>query len=662
MTTFAAQALAAARVMGQRVCTSALWSGDECTWQVVDSEALVRRQSQRFVVADAGLYRGTSGIALFLFELWKTTGDRHLIDTARGAMRYALRKNEMTSGSALGAAHGRVGIAYVLARAAVLTGEAEWKERAVHCIEPILGQEASDTAFDFMFGAAGTILGLLRVHTWLQWERALASAIDAGHRLMAAASPRATGLSWAPVGAHLYRQDLTGLSHGASGPGVALFSLYDATGSHEFRIGAALGLAYEDAQFNQELGNWPDHRIDDLRNLAMIAGDKEASADTINAAEQRLVALAAKPPQTRHSTFWCNGAPGIGIARALAYRSTGKSRYRELAVAAARTALDAIPRIPNYCLCHGVMGNIESALLISHLTIAPELAGVAHRVVARGIEEHGGSGTWPTGAEGGTPDASLFVGTAGIGLALLRMARPDIPSALVLGGEQALGSRRTSANSPSAAVHQCRARARAYFGVSLDVLELEEASTLDAADIRAVPNVCDLTILRRELRRIADRHPTSRFADAFVLEAAMFDAELGAQDWTMRHLLTVFRQRRAVTDLLATTVVKARDVRVLEQRFDWALWTGHSNSKTWPQERRRQLLVFCVRGQGRFLRLGRLSEAVLRALEQPATIRAAAECVAKGFATADRERIRRRAEALALSWYKHGVIDDARDN
>jgi lantibiotic biosynthesis protein len=85
----------------------------------------------------------------------------------------------------------------------------------------------------------------------------------------------------------------------------------------------------------------------------------------------------------------------------------------------------------NYSLCHGLAGNAEilreGADLLGH-----QASELALQVAMTGIETYPRRGLpWPSGAHGGaTP--SLFLGLAGVGRFYLRLARPELPSLLLI--------------------------------------------------------------------------------------------------------------------------------------------------------------------------------------------------------------------------------------
>jgi lantibiotic modifying enzyme len=121
---------------------------------------------------------------------------------------------------------------------------------------------------------------------------------------------------------------------------------------------------------------------------------------------------------------WCNGAIGIGLARA---RWTHLGPEVAADHAAALTALDRPDGVLDH-LCCGNFGRVELCLTSGSRDDAERRAAR----LCRRSSSHGGFGL---AAEAATnvQHASLFRGISGIGYELLRLIRPDVvPSVLLL--------------------------------------------------------------------------------------------------------------------------------------------------------------------------------------------------------------------------------------
>src|SRR5512144_297738 len=84
-------------MLGHRVWQAAIWHDGRCNW--VGAEPLERNDKERRAFAThrslgPDLYAGTSGIALFLAELFEVTGEERARRTARGAIRHAFQHVE----------------------------------------------------------------------------------------------------------------------------------------------------------------------------------------------------------------------------------------------------------------------------------------------------------------------------------------------------------------------------------------------------------------------------------------------------------------------------------------------------------------------------------------------------------------------------------------
>ena len=113
--------------IGGRLAMAAVWHEDRCNW--LGAEPLPRYDSGGPVQVTYGtlgpdLYSGTSGVALFLAELFASTREAWARRTAAGAARHALsRANTLPPHSRLGLFTGWIGIALTCVRASILLDE-----------------------------------------------------------------------------------------------------------------------------------------------------------------------------------------------------------------------------------------------------------------------------------------------------------------------------------------------------------------------------------------------------------------------------------------------------------------------------------------------------------------------------------------------------------
>ncbi|MDD1477913.1 lanthionine synthetase LanC family protein [Arthrobacter sp. H16F315] len=357
------------------------------------------------------LYHGGSGIALFLLEHAADGADEsHRL--ALGALRHAAQNRaHIPAGSRLGLHAGLSGILLALAAAkATPAGRNDNEEDDVFVdataaeILIAIGSAAVAplTEFDIVNGAAGAVIGLL------------ASRGAFGGELIAVAERLATGLinaalvvdgamRW-PEPQNPLRLPLTGLSHGASGPGLAFAELFSATGDERWRVAARAAFAYERGWFSESMQNWPD-----LRKLR----------------------AAPKSGSLPYLTVWCHGAAGIGLARAIAGELLNDEQLRDEARIAMNTtmrwvdtALDTPWAGPT--MCHGLAGNAEILRTGSEILSQPQWG----RTAALASDSLSESVLRAAFDEGEMATPGLMLGWSGIGLFLLGSLRSTKFSAL----------------------------------------------------------------------------------------------------------------------------------------------------------------------------------------------------------------------------------------
>ena len=189
----------AARI-GARIAAAAEWEGDAATWTVMSPDR--ENPGVRVAVparASGTLYEGTSGIGLFLAELWNATGrsDDALLRAALGAIRFALNEAPQLPANSYGFHGGRVGVAYAAAVVGRITGRPELVDEAVGVLEPAAGHESEDRGLDVIGGAGGAIQALVAMAPWLpQPELALRMARGLGDNLLQAADHEPEGWCW----------------------------------------------------------------------------------------------------------------------------------------------------------------------------------------------------------------------------------------------------------------------------------------------------------------------------------------------------------------------------------------------------------------------------------------------------------------------------------
>ncbi|HWS88790.1 MAG TPA: lanthionine synthetase LanC family protein [Pyrinomonadaceae bacterium] len=406
--------LEAADFIAARLCRDAVWAGARCNWLGDSMEFVGGQWAVAHRAFGPELYSGTSGVALFLAEVFRKTGEPLFRETAVGGARQALsRLEELPAQARVGFYTGHTGIGYALTRIGELLGEQEFVDRGLQIVEALAEVEPDERATDVLAGSAGAIPALLHLRSKYDRGPLLELARRHGEFLIGAARKTQGGWSWNTlnVPAEQRKQDLNGFSHGAAGISWALLELWKATAEGKFRVAAEQGFAYERQWFDPRQENWPDFR-----------GLYDA--------------WTGNPGQPGFMTAWCHGAPGIGLSRVRAYALTGDDIYRREAEAALRCTSRtlAAPGQANYSLCHGSAGNAELLLYAARVFGDDSSRLLAEQVGRFGVEQYRKPlGPWPCGVLEGGETPGLLLGLAGIGHFYLRLHDPaGVPSVLII--------------------------------------------------------------------------------------------------------------------------------------------------------------------------------------------------------------------------------------
>jgi lantibiotic modifying enzyme len=403
--------LEVAAELGEKIAESAIWFEDRCNW-VGAVPQKDPRGSLTIAALGPDLYGGTSGVALFLAEAGTRLDDDRLRATAIGAIRQALdHADRIHPGLRDGLYLGSIGVAYAAARVAGLLDREEVMAGARELLRAWRLDDTRSASADVMSGCAGGVAGLLALTELVEEPWLVEAAASLGEELIARAEPTASGWSWAEPGRRSMF-NLCGFSHGAAGIGHALAELFGVTGDSRFREAAERAADHERSWFDSRTGTWPD-----LRDVALLAG-RDA-------------------PIPAADSSWCNGAPGIALARLRAAELLGSAALDRDAIlaleACERHVSELVVHAPaDFSLCHGAACTGDALLYAAD---GPEdrYRALAVKIGRDGIERHHGPRAtgFPCGMpQGETP--GLLLGLAGIGMFYLRLWDPGVDSPLLV--------------------------------------------------------------------------------------------------------------------------------------------------------------------------------------------------------------------------------------
>jgi len=360
-------------------------------------------------------YSGLAGISYFLAALYRVLGKEEqrarsleVLQGVRAQVASVLsspaRAQNLRIG--IGGTFGLGSLIYAFTRIGQFLEEPQLVEEA-HQLTLLLTPEkiATDRLLDIVTGSAGAILALLALQELRpdangRGASPLDVACDCAAHLLSQRSSFENGpRTWVTMEG---RPPLSGFSHGAAGICYALLRLYEKTGGLELLEAAKEGLAFERSTYAPEHGNWRDMRVLDK----------------------------ASP---RFLTNWCHGAPGIALGRLGALHVIDSPEIRN-EIRAALDTTEALPQTLLDHLCCGNMGRVEILAYAAERLEEPCLLLAALDLVGRVLHRARKRGTFGCTDDPSEFDAAFFVGAAGIGYEMLRLASGNVlPYPLLLG-------------------------------------------------------------------------------------------------------------------------------------------------------------------------------------------------------------------------------------
>lgn len=361
-------AVSAASHIGDRICDSVIRDeGGLIEWNSLQ----ISGDRYWFTGSSGmGLYRGVSGIALFLAELGRFTGSSRYRVLAQDIFAVLMDPDDMPdpeelAGLGIGGYDDLGGVLYLLARLGVIWKSPDILHSAQQLVPAFTAAMNRQISADIATGVSGAALSLMALH----------------------------------------KVDPTPLT--AEAIGVAGVKLADLA---EMETG---GFAYGQAGFAYA-----------LTAIAALTGEA-GLLDKAAEARKRLAGV------TLSSGTWCSGIAGLVMADASSQRILGGDDYQrhsELALVHEATAQG----VDNDSLCHGTLGLVEALLTAAGQLEREELVHAAQHAAAR-VARRVIGGRVSTGVPRGTWTPGLLDGAAGVGYGLLRTAAPhQVPNVLLL--------------------------------------------------------------------------------------------------------------------------------------------------------------------------------------------------------------------------------------
>ncbi len=381
--------------IGRRLYRDAIWHQGRCNWMSIEYHFKGKTINRRHQPMEEDLYKGLSGVALFLGALYHATGEDIFRRAAVGACRQAVRLHERPPGEYRWSFfRGSPGLAWALCQAGAFTREPELQEAARQAVERLLEDNPPQDKADVIDGLAGGIPALIALDRKLEFPALRSRIIGLGEGLLERAVTSPRGIYWANG---QEGQPMPGFSHGASGMAWCMLELHRYTGSEKYRQAALATLSFEDQ-------------------------------------------LVVKPEKERHfiKSDWAHGAAGLGLARLNAYVQGGGDPLLESTrryIEESRQGF-AQQRQMEVSACNGVWGLTTLLLAAADELGDPSFKAQALEITEEAVRQYEERGAcWWDGnpARGEAPDFMICL--SGIGYSLLRLADSRAyPSVLAVRG------------------------------------------------------------------------------------------------------------------------------------------------------------------------------------------------------------------------------------
>jgi serine/threonine protein kinase len=390
-----AAVLATTVAVADHLCATANWRSDDWLWPPGKMGEQLH---------PACFHTGTTGIAYYLYEIGRTTGDPKYYSYAGRIMDWTLSTHPFDPAETpVGLYFGYAAVPWMLALLADTTGETSYRERAIDLAYRIA--QAPIARLDMTHGAAGVGLMHLELYHRTGDQDQLTYALELAGRIAEQAEEDAVGtVMWEIGGRRMW-----GFAHGAAGIAYYLLAVYAQTGDSQ------------------------------LRELVEKTGQSLIRAGIPTAHERGMSWATNTTDRSTVWTHWCNGASGVGQYFLAAAKLLHDPEVERAAVLAANTIRFG-HGFGSCSQCHGLAGDGEYLLQVSRELAYPDFEQGARHLASKlhALRFHvAGKPGWMWPLEGGENDAPAYmIGYCGIYSFLLRIYHPDLGRPLLAGKEQ----------------------------------------------------------------------------------------------------------------------------------------------------------------------------------------------------------------------------------
>lgn len=384
---------------------------DQCSISDTESiswiglDPVSRRLGYNLAVLGNDLYSGAPGIALAFsahYQIYRSQRSADIASKAIAPLRHQIKglaAARLGRAMGIGGGTGLGSIIYTLTSVGDHLGDEGIILDTKTALQLIDAQQiANDNEYDVIGGAAGCILGLLKLFRITEYGMAMERAVLCAEHLLRnldkfGFDSKSNRIPGGTV--------INGMSHGIGGLAYALSALGKASTEQRFTDAASLLTTCEDDQFVASRQNWP--------GLPKYSESHEWPCQ------------------------WCVGASGIGMAR-IGMNRFGGFPYEEIKLTLDR-AIDAV--VQNWprdwdSLCCGNVGNIELLNEASRFDTRDVVRPICDQQLRAVLENASKTGAFRWGVGRNVDNLGFFQGQAGIAYTLLRFAYPKrLPNVLL---------------------------------------------------------------------------------------------------------------------------------------------------------------------------------------------------------------------------------------
>ncbi len=541
------------RRLGDQLLNDADWN-EALPWETLTSDT----NSNYSWARSESLYSGSAGIALFLLELGRYTGEQRFTDAAEKAMASTLEYCRTTPNPYYALITGRMSVSFAALRFFERTGKRSYLDAALELAKNCKDFVNPNSADDFINGTSGTLLGLLLLHEASGEEWLLEAADAYTAHLLSKAHSGTQGLYWDRT--HRQIRGLCGFSHGASGIGFVFAEAARYFGNDALNYPAEQAYLYEEQYFNPAVGNWAD-----FRKGIYDADSQQEHEEHYQDGNMDFFT------QGGYMNAWCHGAAGIGLARVRAAELLHNPLYRTEAVnAIAMTYKTNVAHHTienNFSLCHGGGGNADVFIEAYRAWNDETFLQYCEAVAAMALEQREKQDSYRSGfglAAPGMEDRSLYMGAAGVGYFFVRLLDPmNTPSVEAPTLKASVAQPPSKERYPYLGATKTDIRSiviQKLFPRTIAFLQQHQAEALaqyfQQADGNRTKEIAEFAAFVRTLLPTLSGDEHKRLESVFALEDAKYLLEMSVESASYLFIRSQMEQKRAEDALAASDFLR----------------------------------------------------------------------------------------------------------